>query len=70
MASEVTALSKAYDLTVWTAERVARFPRTQDCPAHGDDISLWSSGDPGAEQPSITRGCRIPRGPFSRHRGG
>ena len=28
MAAEVTALSKAYDLTVWTAERVARFPRT------------------------------------------
>lgn len=28
MAAEVTALSKADDLTVWTAERVARFPRT------------------------------------------
>ena len=27
MTSEVTALSKAYDLTLWTAERVARFPR-------------------------------------------
>lgn len=28
MGSEITALSKAYGLTVWTAERVARFPRT------------------------------------------
>jgi hypothetical protein len=26
--SPTTALSKAYDLTCWTAERVARFPRT------------------------------------------
>ncbi len=28
MATEATALAKAYDLTVWMAERVARFPRT------------------------------------------
>ena len=27
MASEVTALSRAYDLTLWVAERVARFPK-------------------------------------------
>ena len=28
MASPATALAKAYDLTLWMAERVARFPRT------------------------------------------
>ncbi len=28
MSSEVTAFSKAYDLTIWTAERVSRFPRS------------------------------------------
>ena len=27
MGSEVTALSNAYDLTLWVAERVARFPK-------------------------------------------
>ncbi len=27
MAAEVTALAKAYDLTLWMAERVTRFPR-------------------------------------------
>lgn len=28
MAAEVNALSKAYDLTKWMAERVARFPKS------------------------------------------
>jgi hypothetical protein len=28
---EIAALSKAYNLAVWTAERVARFPRMHHC---------------------------------------